>query len=111
MDMEQDQGICMSGNGNRLREKTNVRVWVDHLPEAREVSMTQDELWISLADGRRLGIPLHWFPWLSRASHRQRRNWELVGNGIGINWPDLRQEIFVLDLCVPPATRAGDQAG
>jgi hypothetical protein len=109
--MERDPAMGIRTDGRRPYRRADVRVWVEQLPEARQVRVSADELWVDLADGRRLAVPLRWFPWLAGASQQERRNWELVGNGIGINWPDLRQEVFVLDLCVPPATRAEEEGG
>jgi Protein of unknown function (DUF2442) len=81
------------------------RVWVDDLPEARGVAVTKKSLIVALTDGRRLSVPLEWFPILRDASRESRRRWELVGNGLGIHWEDLGLDLFVLDLLVPPGTR------
>jgi hypothetical protein len=104
--MAEHESTTLSGRESWRGE--DVRIWVERLPEARKVALTVDELVVALADGRRLTVPLSWFPWLVSGTQAERRNWELVGNGIGIHWPDLRQDIFVLDLCIPPATRADD---
>jgi Protein of unknown function (DUF2442) len=81
------------------------RIWVDELPEARGVLVTKKTLIVALADGRRLSVPLDWFPILRDASRESRRRWELVGNGLGIHWEDLGLDLFILDLRVPPGTR------
>src|SRR5262245_16198845 len=96
------------GREGRLRARTDVRFWVEQLPEAREVEVTREELVVSLSDGRRLAVPLGWFPWLQHRTPAERAQWELVANGIGIHWPALGEDIFVLDLCVPPATRVDE---
>jgi len=51
-----------------------------------------------LEDGRQLLVPLAWFPRLLEASDAQRRNWRLIGHGIGIHWPDLDEDISVENL-------------
>ena len=57
-------------------------------PLAFDVSCTEDELVVHLADGRVLSVPLAWFPRLFDATGAQRAHWELLGNGEGIHWPD-----------------------
>jgi len=59
------------------------------------VSCTDDELVVSLADGRVLSVPLAWFPRLFDATAEQRKNWELLGNGEGIHWPDVDEDLSV----------------
>lgn len=65
---------------------------------ASEVSATDDELLVELVDGRRLAVPLAWFPRLLHASAAQRNRWELLGDGLGIHWPGLDEDISVLGL-------------
>jgi Protein of unknown function (DUF2442) len=62
---------------------------------AVDVTVTTDVLHVVLADGREVSAPLAWFPRLSEASEAQRRNWRLIGRGIGIHWPDLDEDISV----------------
>ncbi len=67
-------------------------------PFAIEVSFTADDLVVVLADGRRVSVPLAWFPRLLRASAEQRANWKLIGRGVGIHWPDIDEDISVESL-------------
>jgi hypothetical protein len=67
-------------------------------PTAREVSISDDELTVSLADGRRISVPLVWFPRLLHATADQRRNFELLGGGEGIHWPDVDEDLSVAGL-------------
>jgi hypothetical protein len=67
-------------------------------PRAKEVAVTDDELVVLLADGRRISVPLAWFPRLLRANPEQRRNYELLGEGVGIHWPDLDEDLSVAGL-------------
>ncbi|MGP0070321.1 MAG: DUF2442 domain-containing protein [Bryobacteraceae bacterium] len=71
---------------------------VEIRPKAREVSVTDDELTVSLADGRRISVPLAWFPRLLHATSEQRRNFELLGDGEGIHWPDIDEDLSVAGL-------------
>lgn len=64
-------------------------------PRAVDVETDDDNLTVDLADGRRLTVPLAWFPRLLHATSVQRRNWRLVGDGQGIHWPDLDEDLSV----------------
>jgi hypothetical protein len=65
---------------------------------ARHVQVTDDELTVVLADGRRISAPLAWFPRLLRATPEQRANWELLGDGEGIHWPSADEDLSVSGL-------------
>jgi hypothetical protein len=65
---------------------------------AIQVSVTDDRLLVTLADGRELAAPLAWFPRLSDATAAQRKNWRLIGRGQGIHWPDVDEDISVASL-------------
>lgn len=60
--------------------------------------MTEDELSVALADGRRISVPLAWFPRLQRGTPSQRARFELLGGGVGIHWPDLDEDLSVAGL-------------
>ena len=60
---------------------------------AHNVEITQDELTVELADGRRVSVPLTWFPRLLHATAEARNNWELMGDGEGIHWPETDEDI------------------
>jgi uncharacterized protein DUF2442 len=59
------------------------------------VSVNEDELTVDLADGRRVSVPLAWFPRLLHAEAPARQNWRLLGDGQGIHWPDVDEDISV----------------
>lgn len=67
-------------------------------PRAEHVQCTDDELVVALTDGRTLSVPLAWFPRLASASAQQRDQLELLGDGSGIHWPALDEDISVLGL-------------
>jgi hypothetical protein len=50
---------------------------------------------VGLADGRVIKVPLVWFPRLTNASSAARYKWELLGDGEGIHWPDLDEDLSV----------------
>ena len=53
-------------------------------------------MWVALADGRRLGVPLAWFPRLMRATAEQREAVEITA--YGLHWEALDQDISVAGL-------------
>lgn len=67
-------------------------------PRAEHVQCTDDELVVILTDGRTLSVPLAWFPRLASASVQQRAEYELLGDGSGIHWPAIDEDISVLGL-------------
>ncbi|MCD8481851.1 MAG: DUF2442 domain-containing protein [Verrucomicrobia bacterium] len=62
---------------------------------ATAVTVTEDELTVSLVDGRRISVPLVWYPRLSHATQSERENFELIGRGTGIHWPLLDEDLSV----------------
>lgn len=64
-------------------------------PLAMHVEVTDDELRVSLADGRRVFAPLVWYPRLLHATQGQRQNWKLIGDGQGVHWPDIDEDLSV----------------
>lgn len=67
-------------------------------PRAVEVQLDDDNLTVDLADGRRVTVPLAWFPRLLHANPEQRQNWRLIGDGQGIHWPDVDEDLSVAGL-------------
>jgi len=57
------------------------------------VAVTDDELIAELADGRKISVPLAWYPRLLHGTALERNNWRLIGHGEGIHWPDLDEDI------------------
>jgi hypothetical protein len=53
---------------------------------------------VSLSDGRVISVPLSWYPRLAHASQKERETWKLIGNGLGIHWPDLDEDVSVANL-------------
>jgi hypothetical protein len=64
-------------------------------PRAKQAHCTEDELYVVLADGRSISVPLAWFPRLLHATEAQRSNFEMLGDGYGIHWPDIDEDISV----------------
>lgn len=68
---------------------------VSREPRARTVDFVPDGLVVHLKDGRTLTVPLEWFPRLRDATEDQRRRWEFIGDGYGIHWPEIDEDISV----------------
>ena len=64
-------------------------------PAAVRVKVRDEKLFVDLADGRTITVPLDWYPRLVHASRRERQNWKLLGNGYAIEWPALDEQIGV----------------
>lgn len=64
-------------------------------PIANQVTVTDEKLIVELADGRSLIVPLAWYPRLMSASHEERQNWQLLGDGYAIEWVDLDEHIGI----------------
>jgi len=57
------------------------------------VEFTIDSLVVSLMDGRRISVPLVWYPRLLDATDAQRNNWKISGGGYGIHWPEVDEDL------------------
>lgn len=64
-------------------------------PLAIDVSFTKDSIHVFLADGREISVPLEWSPRLRGATLKQRKNWRLIGGGIGIHWNGIDEDLSV----------------
>jgi hypothetical protein len=62
---------------------------------AFNVWFSRDMLFVRLQDGREIGVPLLWFPKLRKASEEQLNEWRLIGNGVGIHWESIDEDISV----------------
>lgn len=75
------------------------------IPNAMNVTVTEDTLTVDLSDGRTISVPVAWFPRLLHATSEERKGWRLIGNGSGIHWDGLDEDISVENLL------AGKQSG
>jgi hypothetical protein len=74
----------------------------DLRPLAHCVAVTNSWLVVDLHDGRRIAHPLAWYPRLLAGSPEARARWVLVGDGEGIHWPDLDEDVEVAALLLHP---------
>jgi hypothetical protein len=70
----------------------------DHEVFALLVRFSKHSMTVQLDDGRALSIPLTWYPRLLHGTKQARENCELIGDGEGIHWPDLDEDISVAGL-------------
>lgn len=66
-----------------------------HQARAENVTVGTDTLTIDLTDGRTVSVPLAWYPRLVHGTVAERNHWELLGDGEGIHWPDLDEDLSV----------------
>lgn len=73
---------------------------------ARKLKVTRETLRVDLADGRTLIVPTYWYPRLLLATAKQRANYRLTGDGEGIHWPGVDEDLRVEGLLAgTPAPR------
>lgn len=65
---------------------------------AETLRFDDSSMWVELADGRVLGVPLAWFPRLLHATPEERMRYEISGGGQGLHWNDLDEDISVAGL-------------
>lgn len=65
---------------------------------ATDISFTNEKMVIYFQDGRELAIPLEWFPKLRSASIEQLKKWRFIGDGEGIHWEELDEDVLVANL-------------
>jgi hypothetical protein len=71
---------------------------------ATGVRFTGDMLYVSLSDGREIGVPLKragWLDWLAQATPEQRNRWSIEPRGFAIYWEDMDDGIEVTHLLTP----------
>ena len=62
-------------------------------PRIQHVEVSDDTITAHLVDGRVISVPLAWSWRLSDATPAQRARWELIGDGHGVHWPDVDEDI------------------
>ena len=79
-------------------------------PVAKKITFDSDTMWVLLADGRQLGVPLAYFPRLLNANDAQRDEYVISGGVTGLHWDDLDEDISVpaLVMGIGDRTRSGN---
>ncbi|MFW5854211.1 MAG: DUF2442 domain-containing protein [Thermodesulfobacteriota bacterium] len=65
-------------------------------PKLLGIMVTEGEIIAFLLDGRSVSVPLAWSWRLSDATPEQRNHYEIIGDGQGIHWPDIDEDISVV---------------
>jgi hypothetical protein len=68
------------------------------LAEIETLEVSDDSLTAQLSDGRRISVPLAWYPRLLHATPEERNHWRLIGGGEGVHWPDLDEDLSAANL-------------
>ena len=66
--------------------------------KAVNICFHEKKMKIFLEDGIEISVPLEWFSSLSNATAEQLNNWRLIGNGEGIHWHEIDEDILVENL-------------
>ena len=66
--------------------------------QIQNVTATDDKLSVDLVDGRSISVPIGWYPRLQQGTAKERGNWRLIGQGDGIHWPDLDEDVSAENL-------------
>lgn len=69
-----------------------------HKPLAKSIEFDSDMMWVELTDGRKLGVPLAYFPRLLEATPEQRQLYEMSGGGSGLHWEQIDEDISIENL-------------
>ena len=64
-------------------------------PRAQSVTVAEDSLTVNLIDGRTIIAPLTWYPRLWHGNQEERSNFEIIGDGTLIHWPELDEDLSV----------------
>ena len=75
---------------------------------AKAVSFDVSNMWVDFVDGRKLGVPLAYFPRLLNASTEQREHYEISGGGSGLHWDEIDEDISVENLLLGIGDRIGN---
>ncbi len=59
----------------------------------QDIYVADDMITAKLTDGRSVSVPLVWSWRLAEATPEQRENYEIIGNGEGVHWPDIDEDI------------------
>jgi len=65
----------------------------------QDIRVTDDTITAHLTDGRTISVPLVWSWRLCKATPEQRANYEIIGDGEGVHWPDVDEDIMLKACC------------
>ena len=59
----------------------------------KNIKVAGDSITAQLVDGRIISVPLAWSWRLSEATPKQRSHYEIIGDGQGVHWPEIDEDI------------------
>src|SRR5258708_33721855 len=71
------------------------RSYVPTTALAKSVNFDEEMMNVSLTDGRRVSVPILWFPMLREATPDQRTKYEIGGVGTSLHWPEMNEDFSV----------------
>jgi hypothetical protein len=74
------------------------RAFVPTTALANSVNFDEEMMHVLLTDGRRISVPILWFPVLREATPDQRTKYEIAGGGTSLHWPELDEELSMAGL-------------
>ena len=79
-------------------------------PRVGTVEVTDDLITAHLVDGRTISVPLAWSWRLAEATPAERAQYEIIGDGTGIHWPAVDEDLSVRGMLEGvPARRPGSR--
>jgi len=82
------------------------RAYVPTSALAKSVNFDEEMMHVLLTDGRRISVPILWFPVLREATPDQRTKYEIGGGGTSLHWPELDEDLSVAGLVAGADLRA-----
>jgi hypothetical protein len=95
------------------RNQLTRRQLEDELERARirRANVTAYMVTLYLEDGRVVGMPTVWSPRLTDASEAERQNYEIIGHGAGLHWPDLDEYVSIRSILLGRRSAEGSDRG
>jgi hypothetical protein len=72
-----------------------MNILINKINRGIDLAFTKDKMILFVEDGREVSFPLEWFPKLSHATVSQLNKWRFIGNGEGIHWEELDEDLSV----------------
>ncbi len=76
----------------------------------KNLETTDESICVSLSDGRVVTVPISWYPRLSHARPEHRQAWKLVGQGHGIRWSEVDEDISVENILLGQPSGEGSRS-
>jgi hypothetical protein len=78
------------------KNKRNIVVKLE--PRISTIEVSDETITAHLTDGRVISVPLVWSWRLANATPEQRKNFQIIGNGQGVHWPDVDEDISAIGM-------------